>query len=37
MREWLMVLLPLAIILYFVVFPDQFSAAMQFLGQVFFR
>ena len=26
MRDWWLVLLPIGIVLYFVVFPDQFSA-----------
>jgi len=35
MREWLF-LTPVAIIFYFVVFPDQFGSAMSWLGGNFF-
>ena len=28
MREWLYVLLPITVILYFVVYPDQFGMLM---------
>ena len=37
MREWLLVLLPLALALYFVVFPDQFNAALDALGGLIFN
>ena len=37
MREWLLVLLPFALVLYFVVFPDQFSAAVDALGGLAFN
>jgi hypothetical protein len=37
MREWLLVLLPLALVLYFVIFPDQFSAAVDTLGGLVFN
>lgn len=28
MRDWLLLLAPIALILYFLVYPDQFSAFM---------
>jgi hypothetical protein len=37
MREWLLVLFPVALIFYFVIFPDQFSAVMDTLGGVIFK
>lgn len=37
MRDWLLVLLPLGLVLYFVVFPDQFSAALDALGSLIFN
>ena len=32
MREWLLMLIPFALVLYFAVFPDQFSATLHWLG-----
>jgi hypothetical protein len=37
MREWLLVLLPVGLILYFVIFQDQFSAVMAGLGRIIFN
>ena len=37
MREWLLMLIPFALVLYFVVFPDQFSVTFHWLGQLFFQ
>jgi hypothetical protein len=37
MREWLLMLIPFALVLYFVIFPDQFGAAFHWLGQLFFQ
>jgi len=37
MRDWWLVLLPVMIVLYFVVFPDQFSTALHWLGGVVFK
>jgi hypothetical protein len=37
MREWVLTLIPLAFVLYFVVFPDQFSAILHWLGQLIFQ
>jgi len=37
MREWLLVLLPVVLILYFVIFQDQFSAVMYGLGGIIFN
>jgi hypothetical protein len=37
MREWLLMLIPIALVLYFAVFPDQFSASFHWLGQLFFQ
>ena len=37
MREWLLMLIPFAAVLYFVIFPDQFSATLHWLGQIIFK
>jgi hypothetical protein len=37
MREWLLMLIPLGLVLYFVIFPDQFDAALHWLGGVIFK
>ena len=37
MREWLLMLIPLALVLYFVIFPDQFSATLDFLNGLIFK
>ncbi len=37
MREWWLVVLPFAIILYFIVFPDQFTEALDWLGRAIFQ
>jgi hypothetical protein len=37
MREWLLVLLPVLLVLYFVIFQDQFSAVMDGLGGIIFK
>ena len=37
MREWLLTLIPIAFVLYFVVFPDQFSATLDFLHGLIFK
>jgi hypothetical protein len=28
MREWLLVLAPVAVVIYFVIYPDQFAALL---------
>jgi len=33
MRDWILVLIPVAIIVYFIVYPDQFSALMAWAMQ----
>ena len=35
MRDWLLMLAPLALVLYFVIYPDQFSAFMSWAAQLF--
>jgi hypothetical protein len=35
MRDWLLLLAPLAAVIYFLVFPDQFSAFMNWAAQSF--
>jgi len=37
MREWSLVLLPVVLILYFVIFQDQFGALMDGLGGIVFN
>ena len=37
MREWLLMLIPFAAVLYFVIFPDQFNATLHWLGQIIFK
>ena len=37
MREWLLVLLPVVLVLYFVTFQDQFSAVVEGLGGIIFN
>jgi hypothetical protein len=32
MRDWLLVLVPLVIVVYFAVFPDQFHALVSWLS-----
>jgi len=34
MRDWLMILSPLALTLYFVVNPDQFAGVMDWLSRM---
>ena len=33
MREWMLVLIPVALIVYFIVYPDQFTALMAWAMQ----
>ena len=35
MRDWLMMFAPIGLVLYFVLFPDQFSAFMGWAAQMF--
>jgi hypothetical protein len=35
MRDWLLLLAPLALVLYFAIYPDQFSAFMSWAAQLF--
>ena len=35
MRDWLLVFVPLGVVVYFVVFPDQFGAFMSWLQLTF--
>jgi len=35
MREWLMVLAPVALVTYFVAFPDEFNWAINWLRGIF--
>ena len=37
MRDWLLVLLPLALVLYFVVFPDHFDLVLGWLDSLLFQ
>ena len=37
MREWLLILILVALIFYFLVFPDQSSAILNWLWELFFR
>ena len=37
MRDWLLELLPLALALYFVVFPDDFHSVLAWLDNLVFR
>jgi hypothetical protein len=37
MREWLLMLIPFSLILYFVVFPDQFNATLDLLHGFIFK
>jgi hypothetical protein len=37
MREWLLMLVPVALIIYFVVYPNEFSALLTWLGGRPFR
>lgn len=37
MRDWLLVLLPLALVLYFVVFPDHFDLVLGWLDSLLFK
>ena len=37
MREWLLVLLPVVLVLYFVIFQDQFSWVMDALSGTIFN
>jgi hypothetical protein len=32
MREWLLVLAPVAVVIYFVIYPDQFAALVHWAG-----
>jgi hypothetical protein len=36
MRDWLLVLLPLALVLYFMVFPDHFHSVIGGLDSIVF-
>ncbi len=35
MRDWLLVFVPLGVVVYFLVFPDQFVAFMGWATQIF--
>ena len=35
MRDWLLLFAPLGLVLYFVLYPDQFSAFMAWASQLF--
>jgi hypothetical protein len=35
MRDWFLVLGPIGIVVYFLVFPDQFGAFMSWAAQMF--
>jgi hypothetical protein len=37
MREWLLILILVALIFYFLVFPDQSSAVLNWLWGLFFK
>jgi hypothetical protein len=37
MRDWLLVLLPVLLVLYFLIFPDHFSAVLDALGGLIFN
>ena len=37
MRDWLLVLLPILIALYFIIFPDQFNVALNWLHGIIFQ
>ena len=37
MRDWLLVLLPILIALYFILFPDQFDVALKSLHGIIFQ
>ena len=37
MRDWLLVLLPILIALYFILFPDQFDVALKWLHGIIFQ
>ena len=37
MRDWLLVLLPILIALYFIIFPDQFHVALNWLHEIVFQ
>ncbi len=37
MREWLLMLIPVTLVFYFIIYPDQFSAALSWLGSLMFR
>jgi hypothetical protein len=37
MRDWLLVILPLALVVYFVVFPDHFASVMRWVDGIVFK
>jgi len=37
MREWLLVLIPVAAVFYFVVYPDQFGAFVSWAAKIIYN